>query len=332
MKLARPLLLPLVPLYRMGWRIHDRRFASGQELARRLRWPAISVGNLSTGGTGKTPMVIALAQALSQRGLQVDILSRGYGRAGKQPASVDPSGSAREFGDEPLLMARATGVPVYVGADRFQAGVLAESQLAESCAAVHILDDAYQHRRLYREVNILLLNWEDWHNYLLPAGNLREPREAIARASVIAIPAEDRTLEQDLRAFGWSGPIWRIRRRMQIPAAAGPALAFCGIARPAQFFAGLHAAGVPLAGRIAFRDHHRYSQREIDRLCSIARQDGATHLLTTEKDVVRLGDLSTSLPLNSVPLRIEIEDEAAALEWLLTRIAAQRQPSGPVRK
>lgn len=332
MKLARPLLLPLVPLWRMAWRIHDRRFTSGHEMARRLRWPTISVGNLSTGGTGKTPLVIALAQALAARGFDIDVLSRGYGRAGKHPVRVDSGGSAREFGDEPLLMARATGAPVYVGADRFQAGILAESQLAEPRSTVHILDDAYQHRRLYREVNILLLNWEDWHNYLLPAGNLREPREAIGRADVIAIPAEETALEQDLRAWGWNGPIWRLRRRMQIPKVAGPALAFCGIARPAQFFAGLHAAGIPLAGRIAFRDHHRYSQREIDRLCTIACQDGATQLLTTEKDAVRLANLSTSLPLNAVPLRTEIEDEPAALEWLITRMAAKQQQSAPVRK
>ncbi|MFP5234418.1 MAG: tetraacyldisaccharide 4'-kinase [Acidobacteriota bacterium] len=332
MKLARPLLLPFVPLYRLTWRIQDRRISGGMEEASRLRWPVISVGNLSTGGTGKTPLVIALAQGLAQRGLHVDILSRGYGRSGKDPVLVAPDGSAREFGDEPLLMTRATGAPVYVGAERFKAGVLAESEVPEGRPAVHILDDGFQHRKLYRELDILLLNWEDWHNYLLPAGNLREPREAVLRASIIAIPADDTGLEEDLRAFGWPGPIWHLRRQMQIPQLDGPVLAFCGIARPAQFFAGLQAAGVPLAARIAFRDHHRFTQRELDRLCAVARQDGATQLLTTEKDAVRLGALTTSLPLKTAPLRIEVDEEAEAFDWLASYVAARQRQSAPVRK
>lgn len=332
MKLARPLLLPFVPLYRFAWRIHDRRISGGREEASRLRLPVISVGNLSTGGTGKTPLAIALAQGLAQRGLHVDILSRGYGRSGKHPALVDPNGSAREFGDEPLLMTRATGAPVYVGEERFEAGQLAESKLPADCPAVHILDDGFQHRQLYRDLDILLLNWEDWHNYLLPAGNLREPREAVLRASILAIPADDTALEEDLRAFGWPGPIWHLRRQMQAPQVAGPALAFCGIARPAQFFSGLQAAGVQLAARIAFPDHHRYSQRELDRLCAVAREDGATELVTTEKDAVRLGALTPNLPLKTAPLRIEIDEEAAAFDWLASYVTARQKQSGPMRK
>lgn len=332
MKLARPLLLPLVPLYRMAWSTHDRRITAGHELARRLRQPVISVGNLSTGGTGKTPLTIALAQSLAARGVPVDILSRGYGRSGKDPKLVRTDGSPRAFGDEPLLMARATGAPVYVGVRRYEAGLLAESRLAEASCAVHILDDGFQHRQLYREVDILLLNREDWIDYLLPAGNLREPVEAARRASVIAIPAEDTDLEDELRKAGWTGPVWRLRRRMQIPEMAGPALAFCGIARPGQFFAGLEAGGVRMAARIAFPDHHRYSQREIDRLCTIARQDGAVELLTTEKDAVRLGGLATGLPLKTVPLRVEIEDESAALDWLLERLPRPPEQTGAVRK
>lgn len=332
MKLVRPLLFPLNLLYRMAWDVHNRRYVEGAAWARKLKQPVISIGNLSTGGTGKTPLAIALAQGLTARGIHVDILSRGYRRRGKGPALVDPEGSPQEFGDEPLLMARTAGVPVYVDAKRFQAGILAESQLPENSAAIHILDDGYQHRQLYREIDILLLNREDWRGSLLPAGNLREPREAAGRADVIAIPAGDAEFEEVLRREGWIGPIWHICRRMQVAPLAGPALAFCGIARPAQFFAGLQSAGVPLAGRIAFRDHHRFSQREIDRLCTIARTDGSTELLTTEKDAVRLAHLSFSLPLKTVSLRVSIDDEEAALDWILERLAARPSQTGPVRK
>lgn len=324
MKLARPLLLPFVPLYRLGWSVHNYRVEHGRTPVRRLRLPVISIGNLSTGGTGKTPLAIALAQALTQRGLSVDILSRGYGRSGKRPALVSLDGSPRYFGDEPLLMARATGVPVYVAARRMDAGRLAESQ--PQPPAVHILDDGFQHRQLYRDIDILLLNREDWIDYLLPAGNLREPVEALRRASVAAIPAEDPDLERELREAGWKKPVWRIRRRMMVPVVAGPVLAFCGIGRPGQFFAGLQRAGIPLAARIGFPDHHRYSQREIDRLGVIAKHDGATEFLTTEKDAVRLQGLTPGLPLKTVPLRVDIEDEPAALDWLVDRI---RKPSGP---
>ena len=326
MKLARPLLLPFVPLYRLAWSTQNNRIARGYSVVKRLRLPVVSIGNLSTGGTGKTPLAIALAQALTQRGVTVDILSRGYGRSTRQPALVPLDGSPRSFGDEPLLMARATGLPVYVAARRIDAGRLAESQPRQPGPAVHILDDGFQHRQLYRDIDILLLNREDWIDYLLPAGNLREPVEASRRASVAAIPAEDPDLEHELRNSGWKKPIWRIRRRMLVPEVSGPVLAFCGIARPGQFFAGLQRAGIQLAARIAFPDHHRYSQREIDRLAVIARQDGATEFLTTEKDAVRLKDLTPALPLKTVPLRVQIEDETAALDWLTDRIRQATRP------
>ena len=326
MKLARPLLLPFVPLYRLAWSTQNNRLARGHDRVERLRLPVVSIGNLSAGGTGKTPLAIALTQALTQRGVGVDILSRGYGRAGKRPAVVALDGSPRHFGDEPLLMARATGVPVYVAARRIDAGRLAESRAQQSGPAVHLLDDGFQHRQLYRDVDILLLNREDWIDYLLPAGNLREPVEASRRASVVAIPAEDPDLEHELREAGWKKPVWRIRRRMMVPEVAGPVLAFCGIARPGQFFAGLQRAGIRLTARIGFPDHHRYSQRELDRLAVIARQDGATEFLTTEKDAVRLQGLTLPLPLKTVPLRVQIEDETAALDWLADRIRAATRP------
>jgi len=355
---ARPLLLPLVPLYRLALALRELRLRSGWEPVRRLRQPVLSIGNLSTGGAGKTPLVIALAKALTARGLHVDVLSRGYGRKSKAPAFVDPSGTAEDFGDEPLLIAREAAVPVYVAAQRYQAGLLAESDNAGDVwkkqevsghdfsragssrkmsgalapvASLHLLDDGFQHRQLARDLDVLLLNRQDLSDRLLPAGNLREPLRSAFRASVLAIPAEDPALEAELKAFGWQGPIWRLRRSMQVPPIDGPVIAFCGIARPAQFFAGIESAGLHLASRIAFPDHHRYVAHDLDCLLDAARTVRAAALLTTEKDRVRLGSLAqnfpASLPLQTAQLTIEVED--AAIDWIIGRLTPV--PPHPLR-
>lgn len=338
----RILLLPFTPLYRLGLNVRETSLSSGREAIRRLKAPVISVGNLSTGGTGKTPFVIALAQALTRRAVYVDVLSRGYGRAGKAPARVDPRGTAQDFGDEPLVIAREAGVPVYVAAERFEAGQLAESEggastpessdadtlsnQAPSAAPlrVHLLDDGYQHRQLARDIDILLLNRRDWRDHLLPAGNLREPRKALFRAHVVAIPAEEPELETELKRYGWKGPIWRLHRQMQVPPIAGPVIAFCGIAHSQQFFAGLESAGLHLASRIAFADHHPYAAHDVDCLLDAARTIGPAALVTTAKDRARLGGLiqriPQSLPLKIANLHIAIEDEAARIEWLMGRL------------
>jgi tetraacyldisaccharide 4'-kinase len=322
-------MLPLVPLYAAGLAWRNRRIESGSEPVRRLRWPLVSIGNLSTGGSGKTPLTIALAKALSARGLAVEVLSRGYGRKSRLVARVDPNGTAEEFGDEPLLIAREGRVPVYVAAQRYDAGRLAE---ADSSAVlgdgVHLLDDGFQHRQLARDADIVLLNGEDWQDRLLPAGNLREPLTAIRRATVLAIPADELEFEAELRTWGWRGSIWRLKRTMDVPRVVGPVMAFCGIARPEQFFAGLESAGMRIAARRTFPDHHRYTHADVERLTASALDAGASALMTTGKDAARLGERAfsskESLPLKTAGLRIEIEDEGAALDWLIGLIAAVR--------
>jgi len=322
--LARAWLGPLVPLYRLGLALRERRLTSGSEPVERLQWPVISIGNLSTGGAGKTPLTIALARALTVRGAHVDVLSRGYGRAGQGTEQVQKEGSAERYGDEPLLIAREADVSVYVAARRVEAGRVAEAEHETDGLAVHLLDDGFQHRQLHRDVDVLLLNLRDWRDGLLPAGNLREEIGAAKRAGVIAIPAEEAELEGELREWGWSGPVWKLHRRMDVLALDGEVVAFCGIARPEQFFLGLEQAGVQIAERIVFRDHHRYTQSDWQRLDNALRRTQARTLLTTEKDRVRLGTLADTLPLRTVPLRTEIEDEAAALEWLMGRIRSSR--------
>src|SRR6185437_1620622 len=324
--IARPALLPLVPLYRLGLGLRELRLRSGLEPVRRLRCAVVSVGSLSAGGAGKTPMTIALARALSARGLRVDVLSRGYGRRGKAAARVHPDGTAEDFGDEPLLIAREAGVPVYVAAQRYEAGLLAD---AGHAPVIHLLDDGFQHRQLHRDVNILLLDANDLSaERLLPAGNLREPAAALHRANIIAIPAGDAaaSLESNLRFRGWQGPVWRVHRRMEAPACKGRVAAFCGIARPEQFFAGLEASGLMLAARVAFPDHHRYTASDLDQVQASALAAGAEAIITTEKDRVRMGALSKRLaeclPLRTATLRAEIENEATAMEWLEDKIKA----------
>ncbi|MGB8261997.1 MAG: tetraacyldisaccharide 4'-kinase [Terracidiphilus sp.] len=328
-------LAPLTPLYAAAVAWRNRRIESGAEPVRRLAWPVVSIGNLSTGGAGKTPLTIALARALRERGFQVDVLSRGYGRSSRSAARVLADGTAEQFGDEPLEIAQAAGVPVWVARERYEAGLLAEAQGdTEAVPRVHLLDDGFQHRQLARDADILLLSARDLGDRPLPAGNLREPLRNLQRATVIAVDAGEPEVERFLRqaipadhnskAARWAGPVWRLRRRMEIPSVSGPALAFCGIARPEQFFAGLESGGLRLAARCAFADHRRYTARDLERLAAKARAAGATALVTTEKDRARLGALVAALPetlsLVTARLTVEIEDEGAALNWLVNHL------------
>lgn len=311
-----------MPLYRFGLFIRERQLAMGGEPIVRLNWPVVSVGNLSVGGAGKTPLTIALAHALKKNGWYVDVLSRGYGRKLRGVVRVNPEGTAEEFGDEPLEIARAADVPVYVASQRYDAGVLAErdaayvAQQKETALErpVHLLDDGFQHRQLARNADIVLVNRCDFRDELLPVGNLREPLKAIRRAHIVALPEEEAELEERLKALGFAGKIWHLRRRMEVPSVAGPVVAFCGIARPEQFFAGLEAEGIRLTARHAFPDHYRYRQRDVERLAAEARAAGAT-LVTTEKDRARLGRLANGLGLETAKLRVEIPDSAMVLLW-----------------
>ncbi|HTB98749.1 MAG TPA: tetraacyldisaccharide 4'-kinase [Terracidiphilus sp.] len=334
--MKRPWLAPLVPLYAAGVAWRARRFTSGNQSIRRLKWPVLSIGNLSMGGAGKTPLVIALAQLLTKKSVHVDVLSRGYGRRSALAAKVDVEGAAELFGDEPLLIARATGLPVYVAPQRYDAGLLAEAETnliqSEGGPQVHILDDGFQHRQLHRDIDILLLNRDDWRDTLLPGGNLREPLRAAKRAGVLAIPSDDPQLEGELRTWGWTGPVWRLQRRISVPEINGPVFAFCGIGRPAQFFAGLESSGLALAARKSFPDHYDYTEHVVEWLVDQARAVRAVALITTEKDAVRLGALTSGFPANLIlktaGLTVEIENESAAVDWLLPDLmSASARPS-----
>ena len=287
--------------------LYDRRVFQVKKLAR----PVVSIGNISVGGSGKTPFVIALGQLLAERGIAFDVLSRGYGRSSTEIAVVDPNGSPAQFGDEPLLIARKLQAPVIVSADRYQAGLLAEKKFSSK---LHLLDDGFQHRRLHRDFDIVLLPAEDQRGSLLPAGRLREPITALNRADVVVLTDSQ---AQAVEAKS----IWRARRVIEFPAAVGKAIAFSGIARPRQFIEGLKSSRIEVAGTITFRDHHRYEQRDINRLLALKKQTSAGSFITTEKDLINLGALSSQLiPLHIAKLRIELDSPEQLLMELLKAI------------
>lgn len=284
--------------------LYDRGIFSVRKLSR----PVVSIGNLSVGGTGKTPFVIALGELLKQRGIVFDVLSRGYRRNSIAISVVDPNGSPAQFGEEPLLIARKLQVPVIVGADRYRAGLLAEKRFSSK---LHLLDDGFQHRRLHRDFDIVLLPVEDYRGTLLPIGRLREPVTALRRADAVVLPSQ---IEQ----LRFAGQIWPVRRQIELPGASGNLIAFCGIGRPAQFFDGLKTTGRKIAETVVFRDHPSYEQRDVDSLLRLKKQTGADGFITTEKDFINLGALSAQLqPLQSAGLRMDLESPEQAVTGML---------------
>jgi len=318
--MKRPWALPLVPLYAAGAALRSLSFRLGIEKTRRLACPVISIGNLSTGGTGKTPFLIALANLLKRENIPIDVLSRGYGRTSANAVYVKLDGSADEFGDEPLLIAREAHVMVWVAPRRFEAGQLAEALGYHPL--IHLLDDGFQHRQLARDVDIVLINSEDLADTLLPAGNLRESLHALKRAHIFAVDLADEAAASRLRALGLQQPIWRYFRTMQIPTISGPVVAFCGVARPAQFFSGLEKSGLQVAVRHAFPDHHRFTSADITTLRKLVQSTGAKALITTEKDQIRLSNLDLGVPVHTAGLVISLEDEDTILHHLAARLAA----------
>ena len=293
--------------------LYDRRVFPVKKLVR----PVVSIGNISVGGSGKTPFVIALGQLLTERGIAFDVLSRGYGRTSTEIAVVDPNGSLAKFGDEPLLIAQKLQAPVIVGADRYQAGILAEEKFSSQ---LHLLDDGFQHRRLHRDFDIVLLPAEDQNGLLLPMGRLREPLTALDRSDAVVLPDSP---ERQLRVKN----IWYARRVVDVPAASGKMIAFSGIGRPKQFFDALKSANPEIAGTITFPDHHRYDQRDVDRLLALKKQTSAESFVTTEKDLINLGALSSQLsPLLTAKLRIELESpQQVVIEIIKTIEQRSRQ-------
>jgi tetraacyldisaccharide 4'-kinase len=296
---------------------YDRRWLR----SRSLEGTVISVGNLSTGGSGKTPFVILLGELLKGRGIRFDVLSRGYGRATRGVLLVDPGGLPRDFGDEPLLMARRLQAPVVVGEDRYQAGRFAESRFG---AQIHLLDDGFQHRGLARDFEIGLVTPDDARDRLLPAGRLREPLRSLARADAVVL-----TSGASPESFPLAGKtVWRVRRGIVAQDVPARPIVFCGIARPQNFLLQLRAAGIDPVAEAFFRDHHAYTEKDIRDLLQLRQRSEAGAFVTTEKDAVNLGGYLAALaPLVVVRVKMELADAANSVDTMLRVIEERRRHS-----
>lgn len=333
MRLRRTLLRPLTPIY--GEIVSRKRwlFETGRLQTNALKSPVISIGSISAGGAGKTPVVLLLADVLGRMGYAVRILTRGYGRESGEVERVDPAGDARRYGDEPMLLAQRSGAQVFVGADRYRAGLMAESQPLER-TVVHLLDDGFQHQQLARDLDIVLLTRRDLGDVLLPAGDLREPLSTLQKADVLVIREDEAEAMQGFVAALARGDeppfVWQIRRSLSTLTGGaaklrGRVLAFCGIARPESFASMLEAEGCRPVGMVMFGDHQGYGQREMLKLLERAKRVGAEGFVTTEKDAVKLTDgmrseLGRMGPLAIARMEVELVDEKAAIEQMFQRV------------
>jgi tetraacyldisaccharide 4'-kinase len=336
---------PLSALYGKALGVRARWYASGRLESHALPRPSISVGNLTFGGTGKTPFVEFLARRLRFEGWRPAILSRGYGRRSRGVVVVGAGDgalvSADEGGDEPVALARATsGVFVVVAERRVEAA----RRAADLGADLFLLDDGFQHLAVRRDVNLLLLDARDpfGGGHLAPAGRLREPIAAARRADAFVFTRVDRgaPASEAVRALERihpGAPVFHARirpsdlrdengARLEAGAFADRRLlAACGVANPVQFAATLSELGLRPEERLEFRDHQRYGERQLARIRAAAERTGASLLVTTEKDAVKLAG-KTTLPIVTVRLAVEIA-EPGFFAFLASRLPA----AGPQR-
>lgn len=309
---------PLASLFGMVVRLRNAAYDRSILRSQKLAGPVVSVGNVSVGGSGKTPFVLLLGELLKSRRIPFDILSRGYGRQTQGVKLVDPGGMPRDFGDEPLLMARKLQVPVIVGEERYAAGVFSEKKFGPQ---LHLLDDGFQHRALFRDFDIVLVTPDDARDQLLPAGRLREPVTSLQRADAIVL-----TSGASAGSFPVNGKqVWRVRRGIITRNIPQRPIVFCGIARPKNFVLQLRTAGVEPAAEAFYRDHHAYTEADVRDLLQLCQQSEADGFVTTEKDAVNLGPYLAALdPVSVVAVKMELADAANAVDTIL-RVIEERK-------
>jgi tetraacyldisaccharide 4'-kinase len=339
--------MPLSAGFKMGVALRRAAYQHGWLATRRLNRPVVSVGNLSVGGTGKTPFVEFLAGLLVKRGWKPGILTRGYGRRnGPAMIAIEPAANRapdpREVGDEPALLARKLpDVPIVVSANRYRAGLLAEEKFNVD---LHILDDGFQHFALARDVDIVLLDsTQSYSNqHLLPSGRLREPIKALGRAHMVILTraelADPAPTEEQVRRINPKAEISRCTTKLKgllnissgalekfSPIQSEPIHAFCGIGNPSAFFGDLEKWGYSVASRNAFPDHHVYQTQELDHLITCARESGAKQLITTEKDALNLPHMNkTDIPILACVVQTEVCRETVFEETLLDHLKTAR--------
>ncbi len=329
----RLFLWPLSLVYGAAARLHAWLYAQGIYTTKRLNTPVISVGNLTVGGTGKTPMVLWLAERFLAEGKHVGILSRGYRGTGGSSDEVE------------MMKERLGERAVFgVGADRYVEGRRIE---AEQPVNVFLLDDGFQHLELARDVDIVLVDSTtfDSTKEMLPAGDMREPLSALRRASAVVVTrtssdGSDSTAGQAIHEDAAGVPTFRTETKLlgyrcaskgQQADPAGdelppqPVFAFCGIGNPSAFLSDLRRWGIAIAGKHVFRDHHSYSAHDAKILEADARRAGAKALLTTEKDIQNLKKVNFSeLPLYCCRIALELRDDKEFWLLLKNKIASRK--------
>ncbi|NWG04235.1 MAG: tetraacyldisaccharide 4'-kinase [Syntrophaceae bacterium] len=334
--LLSPLTLLSLPY---GGVVRTRSFfySIGLFKTKRLPCPVISVGNITVGGTGKTPFVMALAKGMMKKGIPVAILSRGYKRRKTSPSIVSDGQriflSLEESGDEPLLMAKACqGIPILVGKNRFVNGQIALQRFGVKGL---LLDDAYQHLPLYRNINILLIDskigFGDQH--LLPRGILREPLSSLRRASFLVLTkVEDikrgHDLQKKIHHLHPSLPIFH--SYYEPVGLIGPngeqkalevykgkrVLAFSGIAQSNYFISLLKKSGMEVAREMTYPDHHLYRAEDLNSIEEMSK--GMDGVVTTEKDMVKLKEWKIpGIPLFALRIEVQIWEEEAFYEKVM---------------
>jgi tetraacyldisaccharide 4'-kinase len=324
-RLRRFALWPLALLYGVAVRIRTGLYAKGWLKQRRLDATVISVGNLTTGGTGKTPMVIWLAEKFIAEGKRVGILSRGYRGTGRTSDEVE------------IMKQRLRGRALFgVGSNRYLEGCRLEKQGID----IFILDDGFQHRRLARDYDIVLIDSTRplREEALLPAGSLREPVSAVNRADLVIFT----------RTNHGPGAVWAMQHLPQFPVfpsktklasfrrlgspdaaisaneASGPFFAFCGVGNPEGFFRDLAEWKIPVVGNTTFRDHYRYTAADVNGMEKSAIQVGAKAFVTTEKDEQNLGDLRFTHPTYVAVITLEVPDEDEVLQRIKSKLWPER--------
>lgn len=323
--LVRLFLWPYSAVYGAAVRLHAWLYRQGVYPVKRLRVPVISVGNLTVGGTGKTPMVLWLAERFLSEKKHVAILSRGYRGNG---------GSSDEI--EMLKSRLGNRVAFGVGPDRHKEGL----RLQQECPIdVFLLDDGFQHQELARDVDIVMVDSTRPLNkeHLIPAGRLREPISAISRANIVVFT---RVHQAPLVA-----PAMQTFKRLPIYSASTallgfkqvsgsqstflednlpqPVFAFCGIGNPEAFFADLERWRVKVAGKSAFRDHHAYSDEDVRKICKSAKESGAEVVLTTEKDLQNLAGKKFSVPLYYCEIALDIQGSEQLWKMITESLAVR---------
>jgi tetraacyldisaccharide 4'-kinase len=332
------LLPPLGVLYGAVTRARLSLYRRGTFQSARLGRPVISVGNITTGGTGKSPLVEWVVKTLAAQDKKVCILTRGYGRDHPERLVVVSDGervlaSPADAGDEPFLLAtNLLGTAAVISsADRWAAGKKAIELFGVDC---FVLDDGFQHLRLARDLNIVTIDatnpWGGGH--LLPYGRLREPRKGLSRADCVVITRCDQMesldeLRAELVSLIGQRPLFesRMQTKRVVPlknppetiSPVQPVAAFCAVGNPQSFFNHLKRDGYDVVLQKDFWDHHVYSQKEIDSLIDGAKAAGANSLITTAKDAVKLQSKSFSMPCYVLEIEPRIENAEALARLVL---------------